>query len=122
MGRVLVQRNPHGAADRVLQRDHRHHLHHRHRRGQRGHDPVRLAPGADEPAGPDIHHDAPVLVRHDRRAGTMARHRHQHHRLGDGPRFRLRHHRRPVHLLLQLRAQPVAAVPPGRSMVGLRLR
>jgi hypothetical protein len=72
VGRVLVQRDPHGGADRLLLRHHGHHRGDRDRRRERRHDPVRVAPGADEPAGPFPHDDAAVLVRDARRARPWA--------------------------------------------------
>ena len=81
-----------------------------------GDDPVRLAPGADEPAGEDLDDDARLLVRGDRGLRPMDLDRCEHRGIRDGPGVRLRHRHRAVHLLLQLRRQSMAAVPGGRQM------
>ena len=94
MAGVLVQRHAHGAAHRVLQRHHRHHRRARHRGSERRHDPVRLAAGADEPAGADLDHDVAVLVRLRRRRRAVDRDLGERLGAADGARLRLRHLRR----------------------------
>jgi hypothetical protein len=94
----------------------------RHRRRQRGHDPVRVAAGAHEPAGRYQHHHAAVLVRHDRRHRPVGRHPINIVGADTVPGFVYGIFVVQFVLLLQLRPEPVAAVPGCRQVDRLRLR